>query len=127
MQSTSKFLLQRNLERLRALRFGGTAPLQRRFATLTSTSEKVIFEQHSPSVMEFKLNAPKALNSVDTEMCDAMITEMQRWNANSQSRPRALLMSGMGGKAFCAGGDIVSIYKAHMNPSADQTIKQEFF
>ena len=39
-----------------------------------------------------------------------MIEEMKRWNADPSSRPRALIMSGMGGKAFCAGGNIVKLH-----------------
>ena len=42
-------------------------------------------------------------------MFNLMIEEMKRWNADPSSRPRALIMSGMGGKAFCAGGDIVKL------------------
>lgn len=36
-------------------------------------------------------------------------------------------MTGAGEKAFCAGGDIVSLYKAHVDPSKDQSIKANFF
>jgi enoyl-CoA hydratase/carnithine racemase len=36
-------------------------------------------------------------------------------------------MTGTGEKAFCAGGDIVSLYKAHIDPSKDQSIKRNFF
>ena len=84
-------------------------------------------EQHSPHVTEWKLNAPKALNSVDTEMVNLMIEEMKKWDADESARPRALLMSDMGGKAFCAGGDIVSLYKAHTTPGADKSILAQFF
>jgi len=55
-----------------------------------------------------------------------MIAELQRWDA-TDSHPRALMMSGTGGKAFCAGGDIVSIYKAHTTEGADKSCKAEFF
>ena len=55
-----------------------------------------------------------------------MIAEMKRWNA-SNTHPRVLVISGMGGKAFCAGGDIVSLHKAHVTPGADKTIHSEFF
>ena len=85
-----------------------------------------MFEERSASIAEWKLNAPKVLNSVDTEMCNLMIAEMKRWDAAS-SQPRVLMMSGMGGKAFCAGGDIVSIYKAHNTEGADKSVKSEFF
>lgn len=41
--------------------------------------------------------------------------------------PRVLLMTGAGEKAFCAGGDIVSLYKAHTDPTKDQSVKKKFF
>ena len=72
------------------------------------------------------MNAPKALNSVDTEMCDLMIGELKRWK-KEECAPRVLMMSGMGGKAFCAGGDIVSLYKAHVDPNADKSCLTDFF
>ena len=94
----------------------------------STEGSKVLVEKHSPALTEWKLNAPKALNSVDTEMVNLMIEEMKKWNADPQNeQPRALLMSGMGGKAFCAGGDIVSLYKAHTTPGADKSILAEFF
>ena len=77
--------------------------------------------------MEFKLNSPKALNSVDQEMCDSMIGELRRWKVDPTSRPRALMMSGTGGKAFCAGGDIVTLYKANVTEGADKSCMRDFF
>lgn len=56
-----------------------------------------------------------------------MIEEMKRWRDNQGTHPRVLMMSGMGGKAFCAGGDIVSLYKAHVTEGADKTCLSEFF
>ena len=88
---------------------------------------KVLFEHHSPAVTEFKLNAPKALNSVDTEMCNLMIERLAQWEKDPKSAPRVLMMSGMGGKAFCAGGDIVSLYNAHIGKTADKSILGAFF
>jgi enoyl-CoA hydratase/carnithine racemase len=51
------------------------------------------------------LNRPKALNSLNTEMCDAM-TKIIR-DANHA----ALIVKGSGGKAFCAGGDVKQIWQ----------------
>lgn len=102
------------------------APTPVRLFSTESTS-KVLVERHSQDVTEWKLNAPKALNSVDTEMVNLMIDELKKWEADESARPRALLMSGMGGKAFCAGGDIVSLYKAHTTPGADKSILAQFF
>ena len=56
-----------------------------------------------------------------------MIEELKRWNAQPEARPRVLTMSGMGGKAFCAGGDIVSLYRAHTTPGADKSCLAGFF
>jgi 3-hydroxyisobutyryl-CoA hydrolase len=42
-----------------------------------------------------------------------MIDQLIAYEKNPDKAPRAILMKGAGGKAFCAGGDIVSIYKAH--------------
>jgi enoyl-CoA hydratase/carnithine racemase len=86
-----------------------------------------VFTQHSPAVFEFKLNAPKTLNSLDTEMCDIMLKKLQTWYKEPISAPRVLMMTGAGEKAFCAGGDIVHLYRAHIDPSKDQSVKKKFF
>lgn len=39
-----------------------------------------------------------------------MNKKLQEWHKNPDQAPRVALMSGNGGKAFCAGGDIVSLY-----------------
>ena len=62
--------------------------------------------------MEFNLNVPKNLNSLDLEMVHLMIKQLKSWNLNPTSAPRVLLISGVGGKAFCAGGDIKLIYES---------------
>ena len=56
-----------------------------------------------------------------------MIPDIQTWFQKPKEAPRVLVMTGEGGKAFCAGGDIVSLYKAHIDPTKDQSIKREFF
>ena len=78
-------------------------------------------------MFEFKLNVPKTLNSLDSEMCDIMLSKLQGWYKDPASAPRALIMTGSGDKAFCAGGDIVSLYKAHVDPTKDQSVKKMFF
>ena len=46
-------------------------------------------------------------------MTGAMISELKRWALQQQSSPRVLMLSGTGGKAFCAGGDVVILQKAN--------------
>ena len=87
----------------------------------------MLYEQHTPDVFEFKLNNNITLNSIDLDMVDLICTQLKAWDA-SASNPRVALISGTGGKAFCAGGDIVSIYNAHVGkPGFDSSIKQKFF
>ena len=38
-----------------------------------------------------------------------------------------LMLSGTGGKSFCAGGDVVSLYKASITEGADKSILSQFF
>lgn len=53
--------------------------------------------------------------------------QLHVWSGQA-NQPRVVLISGTGEKAFCAGGDIVSIYKAHVGtPGYDQFIKADFF
>lgn len=56
------------------------------------------------------LNRPKALNSLTLEMCQTLTTELTSWHAR-EARVGAFIMKGDGGKAFCAGGDVKSIYE----------------
>lgn len=45
-------------------------------------------------------------------MVHIMIKKLKTWNQNPLVAPRVLLISGVGGKAFCAGGDIKLIYES---------------
>ncbi len=113
--------LHSNLMNLRFLsRYG-----LRSFST-SHPDQKIIYEQLSPHVGEIKLNAPKNLNSLDFEMVHSIIKKLKVWQAKPDLAPRVLLMSGVGGKAFCAGGDIKLIYESGTG-KADPKIKNQFF
>lgn len=95
---------------------------------LNSADSKVIFEQHSKDVFEFKLNVNKTLNSLDLDMVNMCNDHLKTWHDQEASAPRVAMISGTGGKAFCAGGDIVSVYKAHNHIEGfPNSIKAEFF
>lgn len=59
-------------------------------------------------------------------MVDSMIKELKRWHLNPEKAPKTCIIKGEGGKAFCAGGDIKSIYYAREG-KVDRSIKQKFF
>ena len=76
----------------------------------------------SPSVLHVKLNSPKSLNSVDLPMVNLILDELKQWRKDPKKVPRVMMLSGMGGKAFCAGGDVVSVYKSAKGLIPDKTI-----
>jgi 3-hydroxyisobutyryl-CoA hydrolase len=57
------------------------------------------------------LNNPKALNALDLDMIHSINGQLGTWN-DLKSNTKLVYFRGEGGKAFCAGGDIMSLYKA---------------
>lgn len=54
------------------------------------------------------LNRPKAINSLNQQMVDALGPLLSRWA--DDGAVRAVVLSGAGERGLCAGGDVVSIY-----------------
>lgn len=92
---------------------------------LFSQESTVLFKQLSPAVAEIRLNKPKALNAIDQQM----ITSIRDWIPQQQDKLAAVIISGEGGKAFCAGGDVKSLYlaKTQPSPSCPPSILETFF
>ncbi len=127
MQFVSRSSLHTNYINLRRLANGHSVQsFSTASAGAASEEQKVLFDELSPSVTEFKLNAPKNLNSLDFDMVHLMLRKVSQWNKAPQQASRVLLMSGVGGKAFCAGGDIKLIYDSGTG-KADSSIKSAFF
>lgn len=125
MQARNSMMLHSNIMKLRQV-MKPSYPFTRR-AFGANAESKVLFEHHSPSVLEFKLNSPKTLNAVDVDMCNIMIEELKNWRKNPEKEPRVLMLSGVGGKAFCAGGDVVNVYKSKMGLIPDKNVPRDFF
>jgi enoyl-CoA hydratase/carnithine racemase len=69
----------------------------------------------SNNVASITLNRSKVLNSLNVDMCSEMKNLLIDWRTTSDSDLKtksigAFVMSGSGGKAFCAGGDVKSVY-----------------
>jgi len=56
------------------------------------------------------LNSPKSLNALSLTMCELLLTQLQAWRENPKCI--AIFLEGSGDKAFCAGGDVVQLYKS---------------
>ncbi|OIN12358.1 enoyl-CoA hydratase/isomerase family protein [Oceanisphaera psychrotolerans] len=57
-----------------------------------------------------RLNAERSLNALTLEMIEQMLPTLSAWQQDPQLV--AVLLDGVGDKAFCAGGDVVSLYHA---------------
>ncbi|BFM07540.1 enoyl-CoA hydratase/isomerase family protein [Halioxenophilus aromaticivorans] len=69
-----------------------------------------------------ELNAPKALNSLNYDMAQALFQQLQAWQADDSVV--CVLLRGSGDKGFCAGGDVVQLHNSAVN---NDSRGQEFF
>jgi enoyl-CoA hydratase len=101
--------------------------------------DAVIFKNHTKFVSEITLNSPKSLNSLDNKMIKTLFKRVKYWvpkleitsetEDSDQKKleiPKILLMTGAGEKAFCAGGDVKSLYLAKVNDGNDKLVKDFF-
>jgi enoyl-CoA hydratase/carnithine racemase len=56
------------------------------------------------------LNSEKSLNALNMEMIELLTPQLQAWKEDDSIA--LVLLEGAGEKSFCAGGDVVSLYKA---------------
>jgi enoyl-CoA hydratase/carnithine racemase len=71
---------------------------------------KVLNTQCYSAVGCITLHKPKALNAIDLEMVRIIQTQLDSWRDDDTIG--AIFIDGEGDRAFCAGGDIVSMYQA---------------
>lgn len=70
-------------------------------------SEEILFAVEN-GIAIVRMNRPKALNALTHEMVVAFDAKLKAWTGDAAVR--ALVISGEGGRAFCAGGDIRKLY-----------------
>jgi len=73
-----------------------------------SDDDQILFEERGPLRL-VTLNRPKAFNALTLEMIEAFHPRLQAWAADPAVA--AVAVRGAGEKAFCAGGDILDIYR----------------
>ena len=57
-----------------------------------------------------ELNAPQSLNALNMSMFELLHKQLLEWQSNDEIA--MVILQGSGDKAFCAGGDVVSLYHA---------------
>lgn len=84
----------------------------------------VVFSTHG-HIGEVLLSRPKALNALNLGMVRALDHQFRhKWNSKERGIA-AVWLSGAGGKAFCAGGDVKTLWEARTKP--DGRAQQEAF
>lgn len=84
--------------------------------------QEILFEVHNGqygNVGMITLNRPKALNALTENMCIKMYEQLKAWEGMNDIK--AVIVQGVGDRAFCAGGDIRTIYEGRED--ASQTIR----
>lgn len=81
-----------------------------------------------PPLAEVTLDRPRALNALDLEMIRALRAALEE--ARSDARLRAVVVTGAGGRAFCAGGDVRDVVldiRAAGEGTGDGALARTFF
>lgn len=82
------------------------------------SNQPIVFEEwetvDGALIAVARLNAPKTLNSLSLEMIRQLTPQLESWAASD--RVRAVWIEAEGDKAFCAGGDIVALYRSMTEP-----------
>ncbi|CAH1773050.1 unnamed protein product, partial [Owenia fusiformis] len=90
-------------------------------AMSTSPDDEVILERHGNKGV-ITLNRPKALNALNLSMIRKMYPVLKAWE--DEASFRMIIIKANGGKAFCAGGDIVAVTEAG---KVDGQLAKDFF
>ena len=116
--------------------------------SMSTSSTSSILCNNINNVAIVVLNREKALNALDMDMVSQMKSHLLNWrssssssssltnnNNNNNNNTSAFILKGAGGKAFCAGGDVKSIY-SHLQSNSQPsligtgkpgTIESDFF
>ena len=70
------------------------------------------------------LNRPKALNSLDLEMAQLLDKQLKAWEEDEQVV--AVILDSAGDRAFCAGGDITSVYQGMLENKSGKPLDNQY-
>lgn len=80
--------------------------------------------QDGKKLVEICLNAERSLNALTLEMINLIQPKLDSWKEDDSVV--AVILDSAGEKAFCAGGDVVNLYKS-MVGEGDKQFPEEFF
>ncbi|XP_044160997.1 3-hydroxyisobutyryl-CoA hydrolase, mitochondrial isoform X1 [Bufo gargarizans] len=96
-----------------------------RMSSQTGSDADVLLAKHGCSGV-ITLNRPKALNALNLNMSRLIYQQLKIWEEDSETF--LVIIKGAGGKAFCAGGDIIAVTEAGKcgAPLAKEFFKEEY-
>lgn len=80
--------------------------------------------QDGKKIVEICLNSERSLNALTLEMIDLIQPQLDAWKEDDSVV--AVILDSAGEKAFCAGGDVVNLYKS-MTGDGDKSFPEDFF
>ncbi|MBV4458354.1 enoyl-CoA hydratase/isomerase family protein [Pseudomonas sp. COR58] len=92
-----------------------------RTPSMDATHNEVLAEVRN-HIGHLTLNRPAGLNALTLDMVRQLQRHLDAWAGDD--RIRAVVLRGAGEKAFCAGGDIRSLYDSH---KSGDTLHEDFF
>ncbi len=84
-------------------------------------TDDILFQRLSGKrgdIGEILLDRPRALNSLNKKMCMALRAQLNEWQKDEDIK--AVIIKGSGDRAFCAGGDVKSLYANKDDPLASE-------
>lgn len=91
-------------------------------ASHTDSQQQQVLSEVRNHIGYLTLNRPAGLNAITLDMVRRMTTRLQAWAADPLVY--AVVLRGSGDKAFCAGGDIRSLYDSF---KGGDTLHEDFF
>lgn len=107
---------------IRRLPIGSAKSVTSRLMSTTqvaATEAPLLVNQSKGGLLHITLNRPKALNALDLDMVKGMNKLLTDTINVSETKVGAFLVKGAGAKAFCAGGDVKSIWQELAKLRAD--------
>lgn len=89
--------------------------------SVNDKQDEVILETHGNKCV-ITLNRPKALNALNLNMIRKITPALKQWEKDEKAM---IIINGVGGKAFCAGGDVRTIVESARQPG--NTMSSDFF
>ncbi len=95
-----------------------------RYRRLCPLRDEILIERRG-AIGVLTMNRPQALNTLSLAMYRRFDPALAAWAEDPGVR--AVLVRGAGGRAFCAGGDVVAIYEARGEAAESGGYKSDFF